>query len=337
MTKISVLIPAYNAAATIQATLDSALNQTIRPSEILVVDDGCTDRTASILSSYGDKITVISQANAGAATSRNRLCEMAGGDLIAFLDADDIWHPRYLDHQVKLFNRFPQAAGFFTGHRDFREDNYEWNGCDTADGATTQSLTPASFLKIYNLSPAPFSSMSYFCMPMRILKQFGNQPFQANGAEDSYLFNLLPTAGPVVYDPTPLVAYRITNGSMSSDLLRCIGARVDAFKILQREYESCSSKNLLPLFMIAFASHRRLYGRLLMGAGRRDEARSQFRYAIRCTRQVSSRIKSIGYLTATYVRTTLQPQWPSSRRTLEIPAVGGSNSDGASNNPGSHP
>src|SRR4051794_25124057 len=103
--KFSVLMPAYNAADTIDQALQSVFAQTVRPHEILVVDDGSTDATGAIIARYRQRVQYFQQANAGVAAARNALCARAGGDVIAYLDADDSWHPRYLEIQQKNFEQ----------------------------------------------------------------------------------------------------------------------------------------------------------------------------------------------------------------------------------------
>lgn len=98
--KVSVVIPAYNAAATIEKTLDSILAQTIAVGEIIVVDDGSSDATCEIVARYGDQVRVISQANAGPAAARNHGIRESQFDWIALLDADDTWLPEKLAHQL---------------------------------------------------------------------------------------------------------------------------------------------------------------------------------------------------------------------------------------------
>jgi glycosyltransferase involved in cell wall biosynthesis len=117
--KASVVIPTYNSERTIRAAIDSALAQTIAPYEVIVLDDGSTDDTVSILQSYGSRITLLRQENSGLASARNTLCEKAQGDLIAFLDHDDIWHARYLEVQQKNVRTYPDAVAFFPGHYNF--------------------------------------------------------------------------------------------------------------------------------------------------------------------------------------------------------------------------
>ncbi len=96
--KFSVVIPAYNAASTIRRTLDSCLAQSHPAYEIIVVDDFSTDETPAILATYGDQIKNIQLLhNNGASTARNKGLDAATGDYIAFLDADDVWHPKKLE------------------------------------------------------------------------------------------------------------------------------------------------------------------------------------------------------------------------------------------------
>lgn len=98
--RVSVVIPAYNAARFLEETLDSVLVQTCPPDEILVVDDGSTDETASLASQYIPAVDVISQANAGESAARNLGLKRASGDWIAWLDADDVWEPTKLEAQL---------------------------------------------------------------------------------------------------------------------------------------------------------------------------------------------------------------------------------------------
>jgi len=107
---ISVIIPAYNAAATIGRAIDSVLAQTCPAREIIVVDDGSTDDTVSIVGEYGGRIEYTYQPNAGPGPARNAGIRAARGDWIAFLDADDEWLPHKLACQTDLLARHPDLA-----------------------------------------------------------------------------------------------------------------------------------------------------------------------------------------------------------------------------------
>lgn len=100
MPQVSVIIPVYNGEKYIAQALDSVFAQTFRDFEIIVIDDGSTDRTESILRQYGDKIVYLKNDHGGPASSRNLGISVARGDFIAFLDADDIWLPTKLERQV---------------------------------------------------------------------------------------------------------------------------------------------------------------------------------------------------------------------------------------------
>lgn len=99
---VSVIIPAYNSANLIRASIDSALKQRDVSVEIIVVDDGSTDGTDRVLESYGDAVRVIHQTNRGAYVARNAAAAVAQGDWLAFLDADDEWVEDKLAKQLRL-------------------------------------------------------------------------------------------------------------------------------------------------------------------------------------------------------------------------------------------
>lgn len=101
---ISVIMPAYQAEAFITRSIRSAQTQTLRPLEILVVDDGSKDNTAEVAAACGDLVRVIRQTNGGPASARNHGAREARGEWLAFLDADDGWLPNKLERQVALMD-----------------------------------------------------------------------------------------------------------------------------------------------------------------------------------------------------------------------------------------
>jgi len=102
---VSVIIPTYNRSAFIGTAVDNVLEQTYLNTEVIVVDDGSTDDTLAVLKKFGDRIRVVSQANAGPSAARNRGLEIALGEIIAFQDSDDLWMPGKLERQVSLLER----------------------------------------------------------------------------------------------------------------------------------------------------------------------------------------------------------------------------------------
>ena len=110
MLTISVIIPAYNRAGEITHAVDSVLAQTRPPLEIIVVDDGSTDETPEVLQRYGERIRVVRQQNQGVAAARNAGIAIARGDLLAFIDSDDVWTPRKLELQAARFEADPELG-----------------------------------------------------------------------------------------------------------------------------------------------------------------------------------------------------------------------------------
>jgi GT2 family glycosyltransferase len=117
--QVSVVIPAYNAARYLAATLQSVAEQTSPPGEVIVVDDGSTDATVEIARSFG--ANVVSLTNAGPAAARNAGTNAASGEYVAFLDADDVWVPEKLAVQLAGLAAFGAPAFSFTDYRMFDE------------------------------------------------------------------------------------------------------------------------------------------------------------------------------------------------------------------------
>ena len=123
-TSISVIIPVYNGEAYLREAIDSVLNQTYRPSEILIIDDGSTDNSASIAQSY-PSICYIYQINQGVSAARNVGIQAAQGKFIAFLDADDMWTPNKLEVQLSYLLKHPHIGYTFTKQRILLEPGRE--------------------------------------------------------------------------------------------------------------------------------------------------------------------------------------------------------------------
>ena len=108
--RVSVVIPAYNAAWCVRRAVDSVLAQEYRDFELIVVDDGSRDDTAAVLAGYGDAVRVVGKSNGGLSSARNAGISAARGDYVAFLDADDWWLPTKLARQVDLMEGRPDLV-----------------------------------------------------------------------------------------------------------------------------------------------------------------------------------------------------------------------------------
>jgi glycosyltransferase involved in cell wall biosynthesis len=111
---VSVIIPAYNAAAYVAEAIDSVLAQDYPLVEVIVVNDGSKDNTLDILKGYGESIRIIDQANAGPPRARNAGLAAVRGEFVAFLDADDIWLPTKLSAQVAHLQAHREVCTVFT-------------------------------------------------------------------------------------------------------------------------------------------------------------------------------------------------------------------------------
>ena len=112
--RVSVVIPTYNRARFIGEAIDSVLAQTFTDYEIIVVDDGSTDKTLEALHPYRDRIRYVVKNNQGPAGARNRGVQESRGALVAFLDSDDLWLPEKLALQTARLDRRPELAMVFT-------------------------------------------------------------------------------------------------------------------------------------------------------------------------------------------------------------------------------
>ncbi len=135
---VSVVIPAYNVEKYIKRAIDSVLSQTRTVDEIIVVDDGSTDRTTDLVREYGRQVKLFSQQNAGPSAARNLGISKSSGDYLAFLDADDIWLPEKIELQLEAIHKHPGNPWCFT--------NLKVHNC--SDGKDNIHIDPETVARI---------------------------------------------------------------------------------------------------------------------------------------------------------------------------------------------
>lgn len=119
---VTIIVPAFNAEAYLEATLKSLQNQTYPNLQIIVVDDGSTDATPEIVRSHASKVSYIRQENSGScAAPRNTGLKIAKGEFISFFDADDLMAPDKISQQVRDLSEFPSAVMSITNYRNFTD------------------------------------------------------------------------------------------------------------------------------------------------------------------------------------------------------------------------
>jgi glycosyltransferase involved in cell wall biosynthesis len=144
-TLVSILIPAYNAEEWIAETLRSAVAQTWQPKEIIVVDDGSTDRTLEIARSFqSQEVRIISNEHLGAAATRNKALSESRGDYIQYLDADDLLAPDKIERQMEVVLRNPSKRTLYSG--SWAEFVYRHYRSEFMPSALWCDLTPVHWL-----------------------------------------------------------------------------------------------------------------------------------------------------------------------------------------------
>jgi glycosyltransferase involved in cell wall biosynthesis len=138
---ISCIVPVYNGECFLDDALDSILAQSYQPLEVIVVDDGSTDNTAKIAHGFGDRILYQWQPNRGSASARNHGLGLAGGEFVAFLDADDLWLPEKLSRQMAVFRDHPNTDLCFTQFRNFWIPDREEEARQYADHPLSTALS----------------------------------------------------------------------------------------------------------------------------------------------------------------------------------------------------
>jgi glycosyltransferase involved in cell wall biosynthesis len=126
-TKVTVVIPAYNAERFLGETLESVFAQTVQPHEIIVVDDGSVDGTEAVVNSFGNRIRYIKQDNQGISGARNTAIRAATGDWIAFLDADDLILPKKLEMQIQAIEANPGTIFVYSAFAYLHTDGSTWD------------------------------------------------------------------------------------------------------------------------------------------------------------------------------------------------------------------
>lgn len=219
MARVSVIVPAFNAATTIKQTLQSVLAQTYEDWEVIVGDDRSTDETVNLARSVSPRITVVTTGvNGGPAAARNLAIEHATGELLALLDADDRWLPNYLDSQVSVFDRAERAGGdvgvvscdaYVEDPSGARLPGTYRDRVPFPPEVTIETLLQANPIFVSALTPA------------RLVREVGGFDPLTYGSEDHDLWcKLIERGYQVVDNPVPLAVYRLAGASVSSNRAR---------------------------------------------------------------------------------------------------------------------
>lgn len=202
MPKVSVNIPTFNNEKYISETIESVLKQTYNDYELIIIDDGSTDKTAEIIKKYKDeRIKYYFQKNKGIGAARNAAIEKSSGEYIAFLDHDDLWFPKKLEKQMFLFESKPELGLVFCGTIFFndKEDLYNiYNKYKPPRGMIFKELFHRYFLSLETvvIKKKVLDDIGLFCSHMMMVEEYD-------------LFLRISYKYPIDYIDEPLAKYRI--------------------------------------------------------------------------------------------------------------------------------
>ena len=237
---VSIVIPLYNARDVIQETIRSALAQTYREYEIIIIDDGSTDGSGDLVVQFGDRVRYLPQPNGGVAQARNHGIAAARGRYIALLDHDDLWDPEKLAKQVAILDAQPAVGMVVTdvAHLD-------------RAGRPMHEIGPASqpqheFARLFvqGFVPTPSATL----IRKAVLESVGgfDEQFNSAGMDDHELWTRIAAATTIAGIPEPLTYHRnrdikppgIALGHRPlriEKLMRRVGADTEKRRYLQRE------------------------------------------------------------------------------------------------------
>jgi glycosyltransferase involved in cell wall biosynthesis len=217
---VSVVIPTYNCGHYLTEALDSVLGQTVTPQEILVIDDGSTDDTRERLIPYAKQIRCIYQENQGVSAARNQGIQESQGELVAFLDSDDVWHPRKLELQMEILGRRPELG--FLGTSTF-----DWPALPFPE-IKRQAIDSVVSLRWEQFVARTLVVPSSVMIRRNLLIQAGGFDNGLRCSEDRDLWLRISALSPVAKLDLPLTGYRFVLGSLSQqlDALRDGGEKV---------------------------------------------------------------------------------------------------------------
>jgi len=235
---VSVIVTTYNQAPYIGAAISSVLTQTYKPFEIIVVDDGSTDETPTRLATYHDRVRYIRQANQGVAASRNTGIRAARGDLLAFLDGDDLWEPEKLAVQVAAQKENSSSGiivtdGIIFDDAGVRAQSLFRNVLSALKGAGP-IITKRCYWEFVGRNL--ISTCSQIMIPAGILRDVGLSDTTFRIGSDYDLYLRIAARYPITFVAKPLMRWRYLASSVSGpNHVRYLNWSVDDIRALKKQ------------------------------------------------------------------------------------------------------
>jgi len=281
--RVSVVIPCYNTAAYVAETLDSVLAQTYRDFEIILVNDGSPDtaRLECVLQPYLGRITYVVKENGGPSSARNAGIRAAQGELIAFIDSDDMWVPEYLAFQVARLDANPSADIVYPNAMFFRDGQRGHRLARPMSApvpeATFTALVTEECGVVYSLTARKAA-----------LERAGLFDEQLWRAEDFDLWlRCVKTGSRIIYHLEPLLHYRTRGGSLSTDAVSMAAGAARVLRKMQATVEMTADERAAVQRKI-----RDFDGNCLFHEGKRAFFAGDYGTAVRKLQEANRLVKS---------------------------------------------
>jgi glycosyltransferase involved in cell wall biosynthesis len=237
MTIISVIIPTYNAQRTILATIKSVQQQTYKDIEIIVINDGSSDRTLEVLETVNDRrLKVYSFPNGGLPTARNRGITLAKGEYLSFIDADDLWTPDKLEKQLAALQAKPEASVAYSWTAVMLESENYLGKLDFFSGKRV-AFTGDVYAKL--LVNNFVGNGSNILIKREAIDLVGNFDPSFKSCEDWDYYLRLAAKCRFVVVPEHQILYRKTAGTMSS---KGLVMETEGLKVIDKVYQTVPQK-----------------------------------------------------------------------------------------------
>jgi glycosyltransferase involved in cell wall biosynthesis len=237
MPRVSIIIPTYNCAGYLGRAIDSVCAQTYKDYEILVVDDGSTDNTRDVAMQYGRKLRYLYQQNRGVSAARNHAISKASGELLAYLDADDMWYSEKLERQVAFLDAH-QECGML--HSEISVINEQDEILHVRFNQMTKRSVPQGHCLQALLKCSHIQTLTVV-ERRNCFERVGAFDERLAVAEDYLHWIMIAAEGQAVgYLEEPLAKYRWRTGSLMGNPIRLLEAYVKIYDILIQEKQFAS-------------------------------------------------------------------------------------------------
>ncbi|MBL8862847.1 MAG: glycosyltransferase [Planctomycetes bacterium] len=208
--RVSVIVPTYQGEAFVRETIESVLAQTYRDFELIVCDDGSTDGTLAVVRAFGDRLRLVTQPNRGVAAARNHAADSARGEILAFLDHDDLWEPGMLATLVPLLDADPGTGLVYA-------DAWIVDKHGALRGRRGEYLQYRSGSVFDDLLRGNFIPVETTLVRAALYRELGGSDERLRYLEDYELCLRVARRTRIGFHPEPLARYRIHERNLSHE------------------------------------------------------------------------------------------------------------------------